>query len=177
MSALDIVKTLLEGDPEPIDEATVRLPPRSRRWVAVFTGVTPGTQTARSTGLTDRTAAVAQARAWEDEARAERVRRKAEGTRGIGLLGRRNASLTQGEIAATLGLSERAVRAIEKRALLKLRRHPLLREVWAEFASQPVEEDAIDLTPEEIGALFGLVRNPFERRALLKVLLFVWADI
>jgi hypothetical protein len=52
-----------------------------------------------------------------------------------------------------------------------------LREVWAEFASQPVEEDAIDLSPEEIGALFGLVRNPFERRALLKVLLFVWADI
>jgi hypothetical protein len=92
-------------------------------------------------------------------------------------LGRQNAYLTQAEIAAILGISERAVRAIEKRALRKLRQHPLLRAVWAEFSDRySVEEDSVDLEPEEIGALFGLVRTDFERRVLLKVLVFIWAD-
>jgi hypothetical protein len=144
--------------------------------VAVFTGVEPGTQVTRSTGLTDRDAALAQAREWEVQASVERSRRKAEGTAGIGLLGRQNAYLTQAEIAAILRISERAVRAIEKRALRKLRRHPLLREVWAEFAAPPIEEDAIDLEPEEVGALFGLVRNSYERRVLLKVLFLAWME-
>jgi hypothetical protein len=177
MDPQELVWKLLGDGDEAMCEATVRLPPRSHRWVAVYTGVEPGTQITRSTGLTDRSAALAQAREWEVQASAERSRRKAEGTWGIGPLGRQNAYLTQAEIAAILGISERAVRAIERRALRKLRQHPLLRSVWAEFSDRySVEEDSIDLEPEEIGALFGLVRTDFERRVLLKVLVFIWAD-
>src|SRR5437867_1426312 len=65
-----IVKCLL--DPE-LSEATVRRPPRSRRWVAVFTGPEPGKQVWRSTGLTNRDAALALARQWEADARRERA--------------------------------------------------------------------------------------------------------
>src|SRR6266566_3593200 len=70
MNAERIVEILL--DPGLI-EATVRRPPRSRRWVAVFTGVEPGKQVWRSTALTDRTAALALARQWEAEARRQRA--------------------------------------------------------------------------------------------------------
>jgi len=177
MSPLEIVKTLLERDQEPVDEATVRRPNRGSRYLAVYTGVEPGTQVARSTGLTDERAARDLARKWEVQAREERVRRKAEGTLGREFQSRQNASLTQAEIAAILGLSERAVRTIEKRALIKLRRHPLLRAIWAEhMGSPPVEEDSFDLTPQDIAALFGLARSPIERHAILKVLILIWAD-
>src|SRR5438876_5545452 len=54
-------------------EATVRRPPRSRRWVAVFTGPEPGKQVWRSTGLTGRSAALALARRWEEQARRQRA--------------------------------------------------------------------------------------------------------
>ena len=177
MDPKELAWTLLGDGNEAMCEATVRLPPRSHRWVAVYTGFEPGTQITRSTGLTDRSAALAQAQEWEVQANAERSRRKAEGTCGIGPLARQDAYLTQAEIAAILGISERAVRAIERRALHKLRQHPLLREVWAEFSDRySVEEGSIDLEPEEIGALFGLARTDFERRVLLKVLVFIWAD-
>ena len=48
-----------------LNEATVRLPPRSSRWVGVFRGAEPGQQIARSTGLTDKTQALALIRRWE----------------------------------------------------------------------------------------------------------------
>src|SRR5437773_11073332 len=70
LTAERIVRYLL--NPE-LFEATVRRPPRSRRWVAVFTGPEPGKQVWRSTGLTDRDAALTLAREWEAEARRERA--------------------------------------------------------------------------------------------------------
>src|SRR5438477_2363721 len=69
-SAERIVECLL--DPE-LFEATVRRTPRSRRWVAVFTGPEPGKQVWRTTGLTGRTAALALARRWEAQARRQRA--------------------------------------------------------------------------------------------------------
>ena len=57
-----------------INEATVRLPPRSRVYVAVFTGADGG-QVTRSTGQSDYQAALEIARRWETEARQIRQRR------------------------------------------------------------------------------------------------------
>src|SRR5947208_14085782 len=65
-----IVDYLLHAD---LAEAAVRRPPRSRRWVAVFTGPEPGKQVWRTTGLTGRTAALALARRWEAQARRQRA--------------------------------------------------------------------------------------------------------
>ena len=48
-----------------LTEATVRRPPRGKRWIAIYTGEEPGKQTWRSTGMTDRAAALALAREWE----------------------------------------------------------------------------------------------------------------
>jgi AspT/YidE/YbjL antiporter-like protein len=100
--------------------------------MAVFAGPERGNQVWRSTGLTDRDAALAQARTWEAEARiqrqalgkqprraAVRVRRSSAESGGFG-------PLTQREVAALMKLSERAVRNIEKRALGKLKNHPAL---------------------------------------------------
>src|SRR5262245_60078081 len=56
-----------------LDEATVRRPPRGTRWIAVFTSAKPGKQTWRSTGMTNRTAALALAREWEADARKRRA--------------------------------------------------------------------------------------------------------
>jgi transcriptional regulator with XRE-family HTH domain len=87
--------------------------------------------------------------------------------------------LTQREVAAALGLSERAVRNIERRAFRKLRNHPVLQAIWAQLESVPAShhvEDATNLTDEEIDALFGLVQSPLEARALAKVLTAVWTS-
>src|SRR5438552_14677522 len=90
-------------------EATVRRPPRSRRWVAVFTGPEPGKQVWRTTGLTNRDAAMALARKWEAEARRDRATsgvltrkptirvRPGSGEADVGMLGLKG-------VAATLGL-------------------------------------------------------------------------
>ena len=171
-------------------DASVRLPPRGHKWLAVYTGVEPGKQVWKSTGLTDRSAAMAQAKEWEAQAR----RRRAE----LGLKPRRPSirvrrrlalpsgpptagaePLSQREAALILKISERSVRAIEHRALEKLRRHPDLREFWAEFATgrglelPGLEEgEAIELTPGEVAALMGLARNTEEEQALRK--LFAW---
>ena len=64
-----IVEYLLDADDVDLVEATVRRPPRGTRWIAVYTGVEPGKQVWRSTGLTDRAAALAQAKEWELGAR------------------------------------------------------------------------------------------------------------
>jgi hypothetical protein len=39
-----------------------------------------------------------------------------------------------------------------------------------------MEEDSIELRPEEIAALFGLTRTPEEKHVILKLLLLLWAD-
>ena len=158
----------------PISEASVHLPKRSRVWVAAYTGPQGG-QTWRSTGLTDRNQALLVARKWEADARAERARIGASPRRpGIRVSHRApvNGSdpLTQREVAALLKISERAVKAIERRALQKLRNHPLLREVWQQFLAGELDEYQSDLIPEELAALFNLVRTNEERAVLHKIL-------
>jgi transcriptional regulator len=77
--------------------------------------------------------------------------------------------LSQKDIAVLIGLSERAVRNIEKRALAKLRRHPALRELWREFETEFLESCG-GLTGAEIAALFDLAQTDEERAALRHVL-------
>jgi len=101
-----IVDYLLHAD---LAEAAVRRPPRSRRWVAVYTGVEPGKQVWRSTGLTGRSAALALARRWEVQAR---IQRAASGalTRKPTIRVRHGSAeaasglLNQEEVAALLGI-------------------------------------------------------------------------
>lgn len=176
-SAETIVEYLLDHD---LAEATVRRPPRGNRWIAVYSGVEPGKQTWRSTGMTDRAAALALAREWEADARKRRAQsghfagkpttrvRRGSPEAAVGLL-------TQAEAAAVLGISIRAVREIERRAFEKLRRHPALRQFWREYAGgaeeQPVEEASeADLTDKEVAAIMDLAWTPRERLALVKLL-------
>ena len=172
-------------------EASVRLPPRGHKWLAVYTGVEPGKQVWRSTGRTDRNAALAQAMAWEKEARRQRAKLGLKPRRPSIRVRRRLADpsgqlsggaepLSQREVAMIMKISERAVRTIERRAINKLRRHPALREFWAEFATGRRmeklgldEAEGIELTPAEIAALFGLARTEEEMQALRRLL--VWA--
>lgn len=129
---IQIVNLLLEDNPEVLGEATVRLPPRGRRWVAIFTGDEPGVQVARSTGLTDRTAALKLARKWEAEAWVRRGHQSSPSS-GRHYGGAKMGGLSHEEVARILKLSARSVRAIEKRALRKLRRHPDLERIWMEL--------------------------------------------
>src|SRR5215212_9406727 len=72
MDANQIVDRLLDYAQLPsgwLAEASVYLPPRSTKWVAVFTGVESGQQVRQSTGLTNREAALVLARKWERDAR------------------------------------------------------------------------------------------------------------
>ncbi len=121
--------------PTDLTEVVVRLPPRSSRWIAIYTGPDGG-QVSRSTGLRDRDAALELARRWEAEARAEREARRAWG----GVAGPRmrgDVPMTQDEVAKILGLSTRGVRGIERRALAKLRR--ALRQIMPEHRDRPDE--------------------------------------
>src|SRR5215472_2666904 len=78
--------------------------------------------------------------------------------------------LSQREVALLLNISERAVKAIERRAIQKLRNHPLLREVWKQFLSGELHEYQAVLTPEEVESLFALARTMEEMLILQKVL-------
>lgn len=136
MTARTLVSLLLEHPELLVREATVRLPPRGHRWVAVYTGQEPGVQVARSTGLTDRQAALELARRWEAEARQRRAQLQRRPGAGIERI--EAGGLTQAQVAAILNLSARSVRAIERRAVRKLRRHPLLQRVWKELGEADV---------------------------------------
>jgi len=138
--ARTVVSLLLEDIPAAVAEATVRLPPRSRRWVAVYTGQEPGVQVARSTGLTDRQAALDLARRWEAEARQRRARLR--NRLGIGPERIEPGGLSQELVGALLGISPRTVRAIERRAVRKLRQHPVVRQMWKEFGESDVATPA-----------------------------------
>jgi hypothetical protein len=94
-----------------------------------------------------------------------RVRRPASGT-GTG-------PLTQRETALLLGMSERAVREAERRAIQKLRNHPQMREIWQDYLSAELDEEHLLLTQDEIEALFNLARTPEEQRVVRKVLALV----
>lgn len=195
MIAERIVGELLQGagglPARVLLEASVRLPVRGTRWIAVYTGVEPGKQVWRSTGLTDRNAALAKALAWEKEAR---VRRAALGLKprepsiraprgrlsDFGRVTPGLGPLSQREVAMILRISERAVRNIERRALEKLRRHPLLGELWAELSIEGSTQEArgeqgpgTDLTPAEIAALMTLAQTEEELQALDKLLSWI----
>ncbi len=169
-------------------EATVRLPPRGHRWVAVYTGVEPGKQVWRSTGLTDRNAALVQAKKWEAEAKRQRAALGLKPRPAIIRVRRRGAvawatdepvvgPLSQRDVSLFLQISERAVRSIEKRALGKLRADPRLRELWREWMTRSTAEEPelaegqnAALAASEIAALLGLARTAEERRTLEKLL-------
>jgi len=176
MSADEIVKILLEKD-EPemrtgLLEASVHLPPRSRIWVATFSGSEPGKQVWKSTGLTDRSQALLLAKKWETEARQQRAAWRGLKKPSIRI---RHPSpsegLTQKEVAMLLHMSERGVREVERRAFEKLRNHPLLKEIWRQHLAGDLDEQAPQrLTRAEIQALFALVRTPDEQAVIRKVL-------
>jgi hypothetical protein len=67
------------------------------------------------------------------------------------------------------GLSERAVRLIERRAIQKLFTHPSLRQVWNKYLAGELDEDQWNLTQEEVNTLFRLVRTAKEWLVLRKV--------
>ena len=138
-----LVRRLLEEDePAPVwlGEASVHLPHGGKVWVAYYTGLEPGQQISRSTGLTDYAQALARAKQWEAQARAQRA---AQGARKPGptLRVRRLAGITHpgpmshSEIARRLGMSERGVRAAEKRALRKMAKDPELWQFWTRYLS------------------------------------------
>jgi hypothetical protein len=169
-----IIEATVESQAAALPEASVRRPPRSKNYIAIFTGPEPGQQVAQSTGLTDKVAAMARAQKWERQARRARLARKQD--RVTPVSGKQAHGLTQGEVAVLLNVSERAVRAIEKRAIRKLQRHPVLKRIWQEFnESLPSTVAATAMTPERISAseasaLLGLATTPFELRVLRKVL-------
>lgn len=149
----------------------MRRPPRSRKYVATFTGPEGG-QINRSTGLEDRDAALALAHKWEAEARQEKKQEQPSRKAFI----RARGGMTQGEEARIMAMSERAVRNIEKRALAKLRKHPLIREVWAELTGEELEESRVELTRAEKQALLRLAQTPEERRVVRKLIRLLDVD-
>jgi hypothetical protein len=171
-SAELIIEWLLDDEqavPLKLWEAGVFLGTRSRIYVATFTG-SDGQQVWRTTGLTDRDKAVLVAKAWESQARAQRAKFGSFGKHAS----KRKAiaagpGLTQKEVAKILGMSERGVRAVERRALLKLRNHPTLRKLWDEFISGELNEDCWRLSGDEIAALFDLCITPEELIVMEKV--------
>jgi hypothetical protein len=173
MKPSQLVNTLLGGEhwvEQILGEASIHKPRGGQVWVASFTASSGGQQW-KSTQTKDPAAALAIAQALEAAAREERTQKDATGKKHRRHLGQAaGAGLTQREVALILGLSERAVRAIEKRALRKLARHPELAQLWREYAGDELSEGDGWLSDTEKQALLGLARNPAELNALRKVL-------
>lgn len=164
-------------------EASVHLPRRGQRWIASFRNE-QGRQQWKSTGLTDKSAALLIAQEWEAAARRKRgtapetprkalVRARGSGEGDTGLF-------TQKEVAAILKISERCARATERRAIDKLRRHPALRQLWREWMSGEIGEGthprpAWTLNSAEVAAVYDLAQTPVERELLRR--LFVYAGV
>lgn len=152
-------------------EASVHRAKRSLVWMASFTG--PAGQAWRSTGLTDRNQALLLARVWEKEASRQRTAAGHIAAKPTLRVGHREPGtggpLSQREVALLLGISERAVRLVERRAIQKLFNHPSLRQVWRRYLAGELDEGQWNLTPEEISALFKLARTAQEWLLLKKV--------
>jgi Sigma-70, region 4 len=184
MTITELVQIFLEEDDPPsawaLIEASVHLSTRGKRFNASFRDET-GRQVWRTTGLTDRAAALALARQWEEEAR--RIRAAQGDLAKKPTIRVRHGSgksesgpFTEREIALLLGISERAVREIQRRAIAKLRRHPALRALWREWETGEVEESVgvttggWHLDPFEIAAVYALAQTPEERLVLRKLI-------
>ncbi len=179
MTPSQIVSVLLGGDhwvQQMLGEASVHRPRGGRVWVASYTSPDSG-QTWKSTGTDDRAAALVVAKELEATARAQRAQSGRTGNkpriRARPSPGSAGGGLTQREVALVLRISERAVRAIEKRALRKLAEHPQLRDIWRQFLAGELTEQAHRLSAPEIQALLGLARSRAERETILKVLKMV----
>ena len=160
-------------------EASVHRPRRGKIWVASFRDA--GRQRWRSTGTTDRQAAMALAQEWERDAERrgggprpplKALVRVARGS------GQPDTGFTQQEVALILRISERAVRAIERRAVEKLRRNPALRALWREWSRGEIEEGSRSatrwqLSRSEIAAVYSLAQTPTERQAIRKVMAMI----
>ena len=68
-----------------------------------------------------------------------------------------------------LGMSERGVREVERRAFQKLRNHPLLRQVWQQYLAGELDEHQPVLSSEEIEALLNVARTSEELALIQKV--------
>jgi DNA-binding CsgD family transcriptional regulator len=109
----------------------------------------------------------------QGEARREREAAKATGT-ATPVTGKLSLGLTQREVARLMHISERAVRSIERRAIMKLRRHPLLKAIWREYSeSKSWPEAPAPLTAQEVEALLNLATTWMERCLLYEVLSLV----
>jgi hypothetical protein len=187
MTAERLVEVLLDLDSAAclealMTEASVHLPRRGKVWVAAFRDE-HGEPRWRSTGLTDRKAAQAIADEMEAAARRKRAelgiqtRSKTRVRAGSGqhALGQ----LTQREVATIMKISERAVRAIERRAIEKLRNHPVLKEVMREWQGRGIDEGGhgtdCQLNREEMAAVLALAKTPYERDTVRKLLRMVSA--
>jgi hypothetical protein len=165
--AREIIESAVDHQPTALLEATVRRPPRSSVYVATFTAAHGG-QITRSTGQRGFDAAMELAKRWEAAARREREAAKSAG--GVTpITGQLSLGLTQREVAMLMDLSERAVRSIERRAIRKLSRHPLVKAIWREYSESTTWPEE-PLTPQEVEALLSLATTWSERRVLWKVL-------
>jgi hypothetical protein len=176
----ELMVSLLLGEERlttaPLLEASVHRSRRSRIFVATFTG-SDGVQIWKTTGLTDYDPALVLARRWEADARAQRARLD----RTIGMprtrvrhrQGDPEIGLTQKEVGQILHMSERGVREAERRALRKLRDHPLLKELWREYLSGELNEHRWRLDPADIVALLDLAATAEELHLVEKILRIV----
>lgn len=174
LGAQCLVAALLWEGESPIIEASVHRGLRSKVWTASFTGA-DGRQKWKSTGTPDYDKALQLAREWEVQARAQRERLglsvQKRGIRVRASTAQSGTQLSQKEVALLLGMSERGVRAVEKRAFEKLRRHPLLKDLWRQYVSGgELEEGEWILTQEEIIALFDSCQTTRELYVIEKTL-------
>jgi hypothetical protein len=178
VAAIEIVETLLRALDAPsakaLIEASVHRPKRGTLWFATYRDGS-GRQLWRSTGLTDWRAALAVAQALEKAARRARAE---QGELGGPVVRARppGSGLTQKEVALLIGMSERGVRAVERRALEKLRRHPALRAFWREWIDEGATSTlGLELTAAEVAAIYGLARTRAERWVVDEVMSLVSA--
>ena len=175
----EIVAILIETD-GPVDarslvEVSVHLPRRGTRWVAAFRDAN-GRQVWRTTGLRERQPALVLARRWEAQAKRQRAAQPAAPPKLTIRVRPGSTCLSQKEVAAILRISDRAVRQTEKTAIEKLRRNPLLRDIWRELGTGEIKEAASRgsspwaLSRAEIAAVYALAKTPAERQALRKLL-------
>jgi len=181
-----IIEILLEENTPPsarsLIEASVHLSTRGKTYNAAFRDAL-GQPRWKSTGLRSREKALRLARAWE---RAEKRKREAPENLAakelIGLRSGRAPGFSEEEVAAILRVSVRTVREDTKRAFAKLRRNPLLRQLWREWLGDEVQEafeaTGTDwrLSQEEIDAVLTMAKTSLELRALRKLTRLASAD-